>query len=366
MGGSDIFRSYSDTTPVPLFVHSLAFQDLRQLALLLTMKHRFWLFRRHGVFYIQDSRTRHKESLHTRDATEARRLRDARNTAADQPSIGIALAKAYLSARDAKIGERSWQDVIDEFCSHGKPQTQTHRREVTSRKPFDLIRRRKLIETVPDDILAALKAGGVMTSAYLRCLHNLATGLGWLPWPVLPSRLWPSPKTKAKRGVLLEEHQRIIDAEKNPERRLYYELLWETGASQSDAACLRAENIDWKSRLLIYERQKTGQPARLRIGDRLAELLRQLPGRGPLFPRISASTNNARAAEFSRRCALLRISGISLHSYRYAWAQRARTAGMPERFAQEALGHGSKAVHRAYAHNACVNIPSIEEYEKPR
>jgi hypothetical protein len=37
---------------------------------------------------------------------------------------------------------------------------------------------------------------------------------------------------------------------------------------------------------------------------------------------------------------------------------------MPERFAQEALGHNSVAVHRAYAKNAQVKVPSLEEYEK--
>jgi hypothetical protein len=37
---------------------------------------------------------------------------------------------------------------------------------------------------------------------------------------------------------------------------------------------------------------------------------------------------------------------------------------MPERFAQEALGHNSKAVHRAYAKHAVVKVPSLEEYEK--
>ena len=36
----------------------------------------------------------------------------------------------------------------------------------------------------------------------------------------------------------------------------------------------------------------------------------------------------------------------------------------PERFAQEALGHNSKAVHRAYAKRALVKIPSLEDYEK--
>ena len=53
------------------------------------------------------------------------------------------------------------------------------------------------------------------------------------------------------------------------------------------------------------------------------------------------------ATEFRRACRRLKLSGITLHSYRYAWAERARSCGYPERFAQEALGHQSKAVHRA-------------------
>jgi hypothetical protein len=38
--------------------------------------------------------------------------------------------------------------------------------------------------------------------------------------------------------------------------------------------------------------------------------------------------------------------------------------GYPERFAQEALGHNSKAVHRAYAKRALMRIPSLEDYEQ--
>ena len=55
---------------------------------------------------------------------------------------------------------------------------------------------------------------------------------------------------------------------------------------------------------------------------------------------------------------------VSLHSYRYAWAERAKVAGYPERFAQEALGHNSKAVHRAYAKKAQVILPALEDFEK--
>jgi hypothetical protein len=54
---------------------------------------------------------------------------------------------------------------------------------------------------------------------------------------------------------------------------------------------------------------------------------------------------------------------VTLHSYRYAWAERAKQAGYPERFAQIALGHNSKAVHRAYARHAQVTIPSLDAYE---
>jgi len=53
-----------------------------------------------------------------------------------------------------------------------------------------------------------------------------------------------------------------------------------------------------------------------------------------------------------------------LHSYRYAWAERAKSCRYPERFAQEALGHNSKAAHRAYARKAQVVVPNWEEYEK--
>jgi integrase len=328
------------------------------------MKNRYWLFRRNGIYYLQDAQTRHKESLRTSDRGEAHRIRAARNEAAEKPNLGIALAKAYLCARDPQIAQRTWQTVLDAFCARGKPQTQAHRRRVAGRKHFDTLRSQNLLETTASEFLNVLENGGVMTHTFLRCVHNLAVGLGWLPWPVLPPKLWPALNIKPKRGVTAEEHQQILAAEKNPERRRYYQLLWETGASQSDAACLRADNIDWENRLLSYQRQKTGEWAHLKIGNRLEALLRELPSEGLLFPSIGKIRNSARSAEFCRRCRILKIKGVSLHSYRYAWAERAKTCGYPERFAQQALGHGSKAVHRAYAKNAKVLLPPLELFEQ--
>ena len=44
--------------------------------------------------------------------------------------------------------------------------------------------------------------------------------------------------------------------------------------------------------------------------------------------------------------------------------ERAKTVGMPERFAQQALGHSSKAIARAYSKKAQVIVPSLEDYER--
>ena len=70
-----------------------------------------------------------------------------------------------------------------------------------------------------------------------------------------------------------------------------------------------------------------------------------------------------RATEFRQRCGGLGIKGITLHSYRYAWAERSANNGYPERYAQRVLGQNSKMVHRAYAKKAQGQLPSLEDYE---
>jgi integrase len=92
-------------------------------------------------------------------------------------------------------------------------------------------------------------------------------------------------------------------------------------------------------------------------------VFKDLPAEGVLLPYLSRVRAGDRATEFRSRCRQLGIADVTLHSYRYAWAERAKTGGYPERFAQEALGHNSKAVHRAYAKRALMKIPSLEDYE---
>src|ERR1017187_9425073 len=87
-------------------------------------------------------------------------------------------------------------------------------------------------------------------------------------------------------------------------------------------------------------------------------------GHRQLFPALARIHERHRAKMFIKRLKTIGVSGISLHSYRYAWAERAMEAGYPERFAMQALGHTSKAIHRAYSRKAQVKLPPLEEYER--
>lgn len=111
-------------------------------------------------------------------------------------------------------------------------------------------------------------------------------------------------------------------------------------------------------------RWRNQQPPQIRFGKEVETILGSLPKAGPLFPYLRGVGPGHRATEFRQRCIGLGIRSVTLHSYRYTWAERAKVAGYPERFAQLALGHNSKAVHRAYSKKAQVTLPPLEDYEK--
>ena len=328
------------------------------------MKDRYRLFlRRKSVYYAFDNNTKTFQSLKTKDKAEAERLLVALNEAGKQPAMNLSLARVYLKHSDPMVSERTWQHVMDEVIKIQTGPTQYRWQTAAKDKAFDSIRSRPLIETQAEHFLAVLQQGGVSTNSYLRRMHRFALDMNWLPWVVLPTKRWPTLKFKAKRAVTLEEHQKILAAEKNPEWRSYYEILWHLGGSQTDMATLRAEDINWEDQTISYARIKTGSISVIHFGQTVADLLRFRPQTGFLFPMIALWKEASRGKAFIRRCRLAGVSGVSLHSYRYAWAERAKIAGYPERFAQQALGHNSKAVHRAYAKRALVKIPSLEDYE---
>jgi integrase len=330
------------------------------------MKNRFLLYWRNPwrIYYVEDSVTGKQQSLRTRDRAEAMTLFHARNESFRQPFLNLQIAKAYLAGTDSGVRIRTWQHAFDAVTATKQGSTQVRWQIAARQKAFDLIRHHVILETQLEHLLACLKAGTVSTNVHLRKLHNFCLSMGWLAWPIVPKRLWQAIRHQPKRAITLEEHRRIIEREKNPERRNFYELCWHLGGSQADIANLTAEDIDWSKQTIAYARQKTGSVALIHFGSEIEMVLRRLPASGALFPNLRNVRSSDRASEFRQRCRGLGIKGVTLHSYRYAWAERAKQCGYPERFAQEALGHDSKSVHRAYSRNAKVKLPSLESYER--
>jgi len=328
------------------------------------MKTKYTLFRRGEVYYSQDTATGQQKSLRTRDETEARSLLNAMNEAQRQPVLNLHLARAYLTASDPAFVERTWAVVMEQMQSRGKDSSRERYASVFKSPSFDALRNKKLMETTADDFLAVFKQNKVAINEFLKRLHNFALHLGWIAIPIVAPHLWPKYEPKDRRGITLDEHQSIMAKEKKAEWKLFLELLWETGAAQSDAANFKAEDIDWQTRTISYFRQKTGSLAQFTISKALERVLQQLPTTGALFPNLSTFSESDRASRFRRRCHKAGVFGVTLHCYRYAWAERAKVVGMPERFAQAALGHNSKAIHRAYAKKAVIIAPSLEDYEK--
>jgi integrase len=328
------------------------------------MKARFILFRRSGVYYAEDTTTGKQSSLRTRDEAEANTLLHAKNESFRQPVLNLQIARTYMTASDPAFSSRTWQHVMEQITDTKQGNTRERWEFAMQDKAFDLIRDRKLIETTAEHFLEVLKNGSVSTNVFLRRAHNYALGLQWLPWPVLPKLHWPAVQYKSKRAITPDEHRKIVERERNPATRAFFQLLWHLGGSQTDVATLTAEDIDWTRRTVAYRRRKTGVTALISFGEEVAAVLATLPKEGQLFPALARIHERHRAKLFIKRLATVGIKGVSLHSYRYAWAERAMEAGYPERFAMQALGHSSKAVHRAYARKAQVTVPPLEDFEK--
>jgi integrase len=329
------------------------------------MTQRYRKFRRSwGMWYAFDTTTGNSVSLKTKDKAQAIHLVVAMNESVKQAAMNLSLARVYLRHSDPMVSKRTWQMVLDEIIRTKTGENQIRWMVMAKSKWLDPIRHRLLIETQAEHLLHVLQCGKVAINVYLRRLHNFALDMNWLPVSVIPRRQWPPVRFKDKRAITLEEHQKIIAAEGNPERKALYQLCWHLGASQGDIANLKGEDVDWQNNTVSFVRKKTGVPVLVHLGQEALNVFKDLPSEGLLLPYLAGVRAGDRATEFGQRCRRLGIQGVTLHSYCYAWAERAKVAGMPERFAQEALGHNSKAVHRAYAKRALMKIPSLQDYEE--
>lgn len=239
------------------------------------MKNRYRVFRRDwGTFYCEDLTTKKQTSLKTRDKDEAYRIVAARNETEASPAFSLHLARVYWKAGDPAAAKRTWQNVMDEIPKLKQGETKVRWETAVKDKAFDSIRNRVVLETQAEDFLKVLEDGCTSTNLYLRRIHNFAMDMNWLPWPVLPKKRWPAIKFGEKRAITWKEHQAIVERERNPERKAFYQLAWHLGAAQSDIAFLQAENIDRENRVISFARRKTGSVSIMRYDKDVEDILR--------------------------------------------------------------------------------------------
>jgi integrase len=235
------------------------------------------------------------------------------------------------------------------------------------------LRKMKVNETdseVFNSVLNHRKAGNA-TNHYLRRLQNYAYNMRWLFEPVIPSPQWPKVVRKTTFGISAEEHEQIIASEQNLEHRRYYQMLWETGGSQTDIANLSWDRVEDNKTITFYRAKLANRVeddipcglSQLAIGSNIRAILNAGPQTGYFFPTLRQWSSGHRTTEFARRCRIAGVKNRQLKGYRYAWAERACAAGMPEREAMKHLGHKSPAVHRVYSKKANAITLPLEHYE---
>ncbi len=166
-------------------------------------KQQYKMFKRSGTYYIEDKDTGKQTSLFTKDKGEAITLFAAKNQAASQPVLNVAMAKVYLSAKSPELLTRTWGELIELMLQSYTGATAKRWEKFRKSAPMRVLANLPIYMTEASHFLAVLehKKAGVSTNVWLRILNNRALDLGWLLAPVMPKRAWPKIVYKPKRGI---------------------------------------------------------------------------------------------------------------------------------------------------------------------
>jgi hypothetical protein len=172
-------------------------------------------------------------TLGTSDRDEPEQIVQAKNQALRQPALNLQIAKSYLAGSDNGVNTRTWQHAMEALTKTQHDANKDRWLRVAKDPALTPLLPQIIIETKGEALLRAIEMGTVSTNVFLRRLHNFCADMNWLPWPILPKRQWAVVRFKEKRAITSEEHRRIVERERNPERKAFYQLAWHVGASQS-------------------------------------------------------------------------------------------------------------------------------------
>ena len=136
------------------------------------------------------------------------------------------------------------------------------------------------------------------------------------------------------------------------------------GGSQGDIASLKGEDVDWTNNTVGFTRKKSGVPVLVHLGADALNVFKDLPAEGAVSLSVPRAGRETGRRSLGNDAANLASPALRCTATVTLGRNAPRPCGYPERFAQEALGHNSKAVHRAYAKRALMKIPSLEDYER--
>jgi hypothetical protein len=115
------------------------------------MKQAFRLFKRSGVYYVQNNQARVKKSLRTTDKNEAKRRLQAYNETRQSPALNLEMAKVFLRGAYPKLETRTWRDAMDELSTDGKKSSRSRCQREMASTPFNLIRDKPIISARNQD-----------------------------------------------------------------------------------------------------------------------------------------------------------------------------------------------------------------------
>ena len=257
---------------------------------------------------------RRRMNLNTADEATAELLLKKKLGLVNTPQENLEhlmLGKAHLNLSNPELTEHTFEKLFKRWHSakHLEESTKDRRKGEVKRSIFALVKNYKLCDPRAKAIIEAnVDELGIFARESLGELQRLAQSLGWLQTQfVTPALIKVSAKERRKtRAITREEHEAFVaheraaanrpNAKYGTERADYYELLFLTGAAQSDGANLTSDNVDWKAKELVFARAKTGERCAIAIAGSLEALLKRLPKKGPLFPDCPSSTSRSAPA----------------------------------------------------------------------
>ncbi len=357
-----------------------------------------------GIWTAVDKKTKKQTSLKCKGTREqAEEIADIQfgNTDDSNSMHHMKSAEAHLMKCNPEWVTITWDDVAQRKIKGprsrvgGGKAIGTTKVQISSwnNKCWDKLRHKRCIDTVPRDFTDAVSSGRAGVVNFGRQLHSYAMDHRLIPYAIMGSEMWPKYKTgKMSRTITEEEHLKIIKFIQDDKLKTFTQytrrhpnttrkqwrdewenwlwFLWWTGASNTDAANMKAENIDWKKRVLEYKRQKWVRPekhapARVAIskGGSLERLLKKLPKKGFLFPLLSRCVGGDRASTVGIFAEWVGIEHVTPHGYRFAFAERAKEMGMSAEDRMTTLGHKEFLQTSHYDQEAQVIPASIEIIE---